>query len=69
LESLRLVHLDRRFFKMRPRIIQFRIDRQRHADWTGFFLQGELIEWGEGKNLFVAPKEKRTEDYVTGWFG
>jgi phosphate transport system ATP-binding protein len=41
----------------------------RLADWAGFFLQGELIEWGEGKNLFVAPKEKRTEDYVTGRFG
>jgi phosphate transport system ATP-binding protein len=41
----------------------------RLADWAGFFLQGELVEWGEGKNLFVAPKHKRTEDYVTGRFG
>jgi phosphate transport system ATP-binding protein len=41
----------------------------RLADWAGFFLQGELVEWGEGKNLFVAPKDKRTEDYVTGRFG
>jgi phosphate transport system ATP-binding protein len=41
----------------------------RLADWAGFFLQGELVEWGEGKNLFIAPKEKRTEDYVTGRFG
>jgi phosphate transport system ATP-binding protein len=41
----------------------------RLADWAGFFLQGDLVEWGEGKNLFVAPKEKRTDDYVTGRFG
>jgi phosphate transport system ATP-binding protein len=41
----------------------------RLADWAGFFLQGELVEWGEGRNLFIAPKEKRTEDYVTGRFG
>jgi phosphate transport system ATP-binding protein len=41
----------------------------RLADWAGFFLQGELVEWGQGRNLFVAPKVKRTEDYVTGRFG
>ncbi|MBN2084691.1 MAG: phosphate ABC transporter ATP-binding protein [Anaerolineales bacterium] len=41
----------------------------RLADWAGFLYQGDLIEWGEGKNLFIAPKVKRTEDYVTGRFG
>jgi phosphate transport system ATP-binding protein len=41
----------------------------RLADWAGFFLQGELVEWAKGKNLFVAPKQKKTEDYVTGRFG
>jgi phosphate transport system ATP-binding protein len=41
----------------------------RLSGWAGFFLQGELVEWGEGKNLFIAPKQKRTEDYVTGRFG
>jgi phosphate transport system ATP-binding protein len=41
----------------------------RLADWAGFFLQGELVEWGKGKKLFVAPKVKRTEEYVTGRFG
>jgi phosphate transport system ATP-binding protein len=41
----------------------------RLADWAGFFLQGELVEWGKGKNLFVSPKDRRTEDYVTGRFG
>jgi phosphate transport system ATP-binding protein len=30
---------------------------------------GELIEWGDGKELFTAPRHKRTEDYVTGRFG
>jgi phosphate transport system ATP-binding protein len=41
----------------------------RTADYAAFFLQGELIEYGEGKALFTAPKEKRTEDYITGRFG
>ncbi len=41
----------------------------RTADYAAFFLQGELVEYAEGKELFTAPKEKRTEDYVTGRFG
>jgi phosphate transport system ATP-binding protein len=41
----------------------------RTADYAAFFLQGELIEYGEGKSLFTAPKDKRTEDYITGRFG
>jgi phosphate transport system ATP-binding protein len=41
----------------------------RTADYAAFFLQGELIEYGAGKSLFTAPKEKRTEDYITGRFG
>jgi phosphate transport system ATP-binding protein len=41
----------------------------RTADYAAFFLQGELVEYGEGKSIFTAPKEKRTEDYVTGRFG
>jgi phosphate transport system ATP-binding protein len=41
----------------------------RTADFAAFFLQGELIEFGEGKTLFVNPKDKRTEDYIEGRFG
>jgi phosphate transport system ATP-binding protein len=41
----------------------------RTADHAAFFLQGELVEYGEGKAIFTAPKEKRTEDYITGRFG
>ena len=41
----------------------------RTADFAAFFLQGELVEYGEGKTLFTAPKEKRTEDYITGRYG
>jgi phosphate transport system ATP-binding protein len=41
----------------------------RTADYAAFFLQGELVEYGDGKELFTAPKEKRTEDYITGRFG
>lgn len=41
----------------------------RTADYAAFFLQGELVEYGEGSELFTKPKHKRTEDYVTGRFG
>jgi phosphate transport system ATP-binding protein len=41
----------------------------RVADYAAFFLQGEMVEFGEGKTLFVNPKDKRTEDYVQGRFG
>ena len=41
----------------------------RTADFAAFFLQGDLIEFGEGKSLFVNPKDKRTEDYIEGRFG
>lgn len=41
----------------------------RTADYAAFFLQGELVEYGQGSELFTNPKEKRTEDYVTGRFG
>ncbi len=41
----------------------------RTADFAAFFLQGELIESGPGKDLFTHPRDKRTEDYVTGRFG
>jgi phosphate transport system ATP-binding protein len=41
----------------------------RTADYSAFFLQGELVEYGEGKSIYTAPKKKRTEDYVTGRFG
>ncbi len=41
----------------------------RIADFAAFFLQGQLIEAGTGKALFVKPHDQRTEDYVTGRFG
>jgi phosphate transport system ATP-binding protein len=41
----------------------------RVADHAAFFLQGRLIEEGPGKQLFTNPRDKRTEDYVTGRFG
>ena len=41
----------------------------RVADFAAFFLQGELVEHGIGNELFVNPKDKRTEDYVMGRFG
>jgi phosphate transport system ATP-binding protein len=41
----------------------------RVADQAGFFLNGELIEEGPAFQLFTHPRDKRTEDYVTGKFG
>ncbi|MBM3123709.1 MAG: phosphate ABC transporter ATP-binding protein [Chloroflexi bacterium] len=41
----------------------------RTADYAAFFLQGELIEYGEGKTMFTTPKQQRTEDYIMGRFG
>jgi len=41
----------------------------RASEWTGFFLMGELIEYGETSELFSRPQEKKTEDYITGRFG
>jgi phosphate transport system ATP-binding protein len=41
----------------------------RVSQWTGFFLLGELIEFGVTKDLFKAPKDPRTEAYITGRFG
>ncbi len=41
----------------------------RIADQAAFFLMGELVEYAPGTELFTLPREKRTEDYVTGRFG
>ena len=41
----------------------------RISDYTCFLMQGELIEFGETKQIFTKPKEKITEDYITGRFG
>ena len=41
----------------------------RVSDYTAFFLLGDLIEYGETQKIFEQPKDKRTEDYITGRFG
>ena len=41
----------------------------RISDKTAFFLVGELIEFGDTKQIFTNPHEKKTEDYITGRFG
>ena len=41
----------------------------RVSDNTAFFLLGELVEFGRTEQLFSTPKDKRTEDYITGRFG
>jgi len=41
----------------------------RVSDDTGFMLLGELVEFGKTQEIFTAPKDKRTEDYITGRYG
>lgn len=41
----------------------------RISDYTAFFLLGELVEFGKTDDIFSQPKDKRTEDYITGRFG
>jgi phosphate transport system ATP-binding protein len=41
----------------------------RSSDYTAFMYLGELIEFSETEALFTKPREKRTEDYITGRFG
>ncbi len=41
----------------------------RMADYAAFILDGELIEYAPGKEIFTRPRDKRTEDYVEGRFG
>ena len=41
----------------------------RISDRTAFFLHGEVVEYDDTANLFSMPKDKRTEDYITGRFG
>lgn len=41
----------------------------RVSNFTGFMLLGEMIEFDKTKRIFTAPKDKRTEDYITGRYG
>jgi phosphate transport system ATP-binding protein len=41
----------------------------RISDNTGFFLNGELVEYNATDELFINPVNKKTEDYITGRFG
>ena len=41
----------------------------RIADYTAFFLVGEVVEYAPTTDLFSHPREKKTEDYITGRFG
>lgn len=41
----------------------------RVSDKTAFFLTGEVVEFGKTEDIFSVPKDKRTEDYITGRFG
>ena len=41
----------------------------RISDRTAFFLLGDLVEYAETEKLFSQPRDKRTEEYITGRFG
>lgn len=42
---------------------------QRASDYTAFFMMGEVVEFGATQEMFMRPREKKTEDYITGRFG
>jgi phosphate transport system ATP-binding protein len=41
----------------------------RVSDFTGYFLLGELVEFGQTDQIFTNPADPRTEEYITGRFG
>ncbi|HEV2238679.1 MAG TPA: phosphate ABC transporter ATP-binding protein PstB [Ktedonobacterales bacterium] len=41
----------------------------RVSQYTGFFLSGDLVEFGDTQQIFARPQDKRTEDFITGRFG
>jgi len=41
----------------------------RVSEVTGYFLLGELVEFGETGQVFSSPRDRRTEDYITGRYG
>jgi len=66
IESLVLDLRDRFTIILVPQNIQ---QAARTADYAAFFLQGRLLEYAPGKELFINPKLQETQDYVTGRFG
>ena len=57
---------ERYTFVIAPHSIQ---QAGRIADEVAFFLQGELVEFAPGEQIFTRPKDKRTEDYIQGRYG
>jgi len=45
------------------------VQARRISDYTAFFLDGELVEYSRTKKMFTNPKDKRTEDYISGRYG
>jgi phosphate transport system ATP-binding protein len=66
IESLMIELRDQYTFVLVPHNVQ---QAARVADYAAFFLQGRLVEYGEDKQLFINPRVKETQDYVTGRFG
>ncbi|HEW0405783.1 TPA: phosphate ABC transporter ATP-binding protein PstB [Streptococcus pneumoniae] len=50
-------------------VTRFMQQASRISDKTGFFLDGDLIEFNDTKQMFLDPQHKETEDYITGKFG
>jgi phosphate transport system ATP-binding protein len=41
----------------------------RVSDYTSFFYEGYIVEYGKTEDMFTKPEKKQTEDYITGRFG
>ena len=74
LDPISMAKVEQSLFELRKQytiiIVPHSIQQAgRVADYAAFFLMGELIEYGAGTELFTAPQNRQTEDYVTGRFG
>ena len=69
--TLRIEELMRELRESYTRVVVTHNMQQaaRVSDWTGLFWLGELVEYGPTGQVFTRPKEKRTEDYITGGLG
>lgn len=74
LDPMAMANIEELMFELKKRytivIVTHNMQQAaRVSDYTGYFLLGELIEFGETTQVFTAPEDGRTEDYITGRFG
>ena len=74
LDPISTAHIEELIVELKSRVTILIVTHNLHqaarvSDQTAFMYIGDLIEFGETKEIFTNPKEKRTENYITGRFG